>query len=135
MKHPPLRRLFTTGTLAQMAIAKNQGGINWAERYEPDHEGILLFDNLEACARYHQRRYDSWPFVVCEFEREVVRVGVLVPVRVGQEPGERVWVYPEEIWFEGTWWHKYEQQQLVADAPEPVQPRVLAQSGTIVIPT
>lgn len=133
MKHAPLRRVFTTGTLAQMAIAKNQGGITWAEAIG-EQQGILLFDQLDSCARYHQRRWASWPFVICEFEREVIRVGLLVPVQVGQEPGERAWLYPEEIWFERSWWHKHE-QQAIAQAPAPVTTRVLAKSGNISIPT
>lgn len=120
MKHPPLTRLFTTGTLAQMAIARNQGGITWADQVG-EEQGILLFDQLETCARWHQHHYDSWPFVVCEFERAAIRVGMLRPVSVGQSPGERAWIYPEEIWFERTWWHKHEQVQ-----PDPVQPRILA---------
>ena len=124
MSHPPLKRLFATGRLAQMAVARRDGAIRWAEELE-GQRGILVFDDQQAAA---ERAADlqGWPFVVVEFERRVIEVDLLERVAnaVPHYSGRyRAWLYPQEIWFDRAWWHVYRQEaQASPFMPEWLQP-------------
>ena len=123
MKRARLQRLYFTGDLGRMAVARRDGGIYWAEEIGTQR-GILLFDDLQAAAEY-QKSQAGYPFVVGEFGRQCVDVELLERVAnaVPHYSGDyRAWVYPQAIGFDTVRWHTYRE---VAEQPEPF---------TIVIP-
>lgn len=124
---PPLRRLFTTGTLKQMAVARYQGGITWANNIFVNEargveSGILLFDS-QAAAEAYQKRQGGYPFVVCEFPVTAINKDLLSrceEVAPHVYSGEfRQWIYPQAIVFDRCWWHTYKEtlEQTVTELP------------------
>ena len=138
---PKLRRLFTTGTLKQMAVARYQGGITWAQPIfigleQGIRNGILLFDNQEAAATY-QRDRGGYPFVVCEFAVEAIDKDYLVRCSE-QGPHKfkgdyRQWCYSEPIIFDRCWWHTYKEVEEDAVEESPVK-SIDTTTGNIIIP-
>lgn len=117
-KIPPLKRLYTTGTLEQMAIAKLQGAINWSQLIFVNStvgvdQGILLFDNQQAAFEY-QHRKSGYPLVVCEFRVDDIDKDLLLRCEEFSPPTTftesfRQWIYKDAIAFDRCWWHTYKQ--------------------------
>jgi len=109
-----------------MAVARQQGGITWAEAWADD-QGILLWEDLESAAAW---AIDQWgrPAVVVEIGRQDIRTGLL---RAATDPdlrahtSGRLWIYPEAIHFTTVRWHTYRE-----DIAEPARVYELAISGT-----
>ena len=133
-KIPALKRLFTTGTLKQMAVARYQGGITWAQNIFVNdsvgiQQGILLFDSLEAATEY-QRRQGGLPLVVCEFPVKSIEKELLLRCEEYRNPNLefRQWIYPTAIVWDRCWWHTVKE---VAEEYVPAEPPTLA--STVVL--
>ena len=136
-KYAKLKRVFTTGTLKQMAVAKYTGAITWAQEIFVSEEqgiqrGILLFDSQAAAAAYQKSR-GGYPFVVCEFPVEAIDKDYLVRCEeVGSHTYDqpfRQWWYSEAIIFDRAWWHTY--KQVAEDITEKINERDWAKRDQI----
>jgi len=113
MKHPPLTRVATTGSMAQMAMARAAGSIGWAQvirdRTGQERQGILLWDSVAAAAADQIARR-GYPCVVCEIDVAAIDLDLLERVDPAGSPA-RQWIYPAAIEFDRVWWHQYTQQE------------------------
>lgn len=127
----PLERVYHTAALGPMAVARQQGGITWAEVWGDD-TGILLWEDLESAAAWAIGQWGR-PAVVVEIGRQDIRTGLL---RAATDPdlrpwtSHRLWIYPEAIPFSTVRWHTYRE-----DIAEPARVYELAISGTAAPPT
>ena len=125
-QRPPIERVYFTAALGPMAVARQQGGITWAESWGED-QGILLWEDLESAAAWAIGQWGR-PAVVVEIPREAIRTGLLRPATdasVLAYTSDRVWIYREPIEFTTVRWHTYRE-----DLAEPARVYELAISGT-----
>lgn len=111
MKRPPIDRLFFTAPIGQMAVARRDGGISWADAWG-DQQGILLWEDQESAAVWQIER-SGRPVVVVEFGRGDIDTSLLERVRdreLQRYTSARQWIYPQEIRFSHVRWHTYREE-------------------------
>lgn len=137
MKRPPIDRVFWTAPIGQVAVARRDGGIHWADEWG-DQQGILLWEHQQEAADWQIAR-SGRPVVVVEITRADIQTQSFQPVQAPELrlwARGRLWISGRAIQFSRVWWHTYREDLAQPagwyelDLPQS-QPQASEWSGTI----